>query len=61
MRMADHILGWEMWTEIANDDRTVSFQSYFGTYISAWPDGVARQSGEIQLWERFHEEAVNIE
>jgi len=36
MRMADHILGWELWTEITNDDGTVSFQSFFGTYLAAW-------------------------
>lgn len=61
MRMAEHILGWEMWTEISNGDGTVSFMSYHGTYLAAWPDGSLRQSGEIQLWERFHEEAVDIE
>ena len=61
MRMAEHILGWEMWTEISNGDGTVSFMSYHGTYLAAWPDGSVRQSGEIQLWERFHEEVVDID
>lgn len=61
MRMAEHILGWEKWTEISNGDGTVSFMSYHGTYLAAWPDGSVRQSGEIQLWERFHEEVVDID
>lgn len=61
MRMAEHILGWEMWTEISNGDGTVSFRSYHGTYLAAWPDGSVRQSGELQLWERFQEEVVDIE
>ena len=60
VKMADHLKGWELWTEVINDDGSVSFLSYHDNYLSAWPDGIVRLSGQNIGWERFREERVVV-